>query len=324
MIQLMRANPGYISFLERLGERWKYGRMGGFYDEDLTEAGWGPGRWNSACLTLTNSRGLYGLRLNINGEVVWEAWGTKLNTTSNFVLMNTREPETEDDYCSVNHCPLHGAVTDLNLWDRGLTDQQISDWMSCQAEAEAGGNIVSWETAELNIRELSLGHVERTETCLSRTNKNYLVFNERREFGEIVKFCQNIGGQMAVVTEEQSYHQILQSGVSPGDFFSGYTDRELEGRWVSVITGSPPPPWLPWRPGPEVGPEYDYDCAIVWEGYAEECLCYEKKSTVCEMRNSPSQLLHLTGLCREHSPPLHLGDLPLVHMLSSEYSTLHY
>ena len=193
-----------------------------------------PGHWNSACLTLRHSQGLYGLRLNINGEVVWEVREAEFNTTtSNIVLMNIKEPEREDDF--VDYCPLHGAVTDLNLWDRGLTDQQISDWMTC--EAEAGGNLVSWETAELKIRDLKLGHVERTETCLSRTNKTYLAFNEKKQFGEILKFCQNIGGEMAVVTGEQSYHHILSTGVSHGDFFTGFTDRDVEAEFSTRCRG---------------------------------------------------------------------------------------
>ena len=153
------------------------------------------------------------------------------------VLMNIREPETEDDY--VDHSPLHGAVTDLNLWDRGLSDQEISDWMTCQAEAGSGGNIVSWETAELTVRDLQLGHVERTETCLSRTTTTYLAFNEKKEFGEIVRFCQNIGGEMAVVTGDQSYQQILRTGVSHRDFFTGFTDRQLEAEFSTLIGPAP-------------------------------------------------------------------------------------
>ena len=76
----------------------------------------------------------------------------------------------------------------------------------------------------------------------------------------------------------------------------------MEGGWVSVVTGSPPPAWLQWRPGARTDP--DWDCATMRGGWAEQCLCYEKKTAVCEMRNNPSQLLRLTGLCRHNSPPL--------------------
>ena len=76
---------------------------------------------------------------------------------------------------------------------------------------------------------------------------------------------------------------------------------------MSVVTGSPAPSWLQWRPGARR--EAGWDCATMDGGLAEQCLCYEKKTAVCEMNSRASQLLRLTGLCRDHGPPLQIFQM---------------
>ena len=45
--------------------------------------------------------------------------------------------------------PHHGAVTDLNIWDRILSEEEESDWVFCKTET-GGGNVISWQSAHLN------------------------------------------------------------------------------------------------------------------------------------------------------------------------------
>ena len=79
--------------------------------------------------------------------------------SENLVLMNrARQPQ-----------PHHGALTDLQVWDRVLSPAQVSAWISCQAEpSQTQGNIVSWERVEsqLNIStSLNMTNLQRSETC---------------------------------------------------------------------------------------------------------------------------------------------------------------
>ena len=52
-------------------------------------------------------------------------------------LMNDRDPTS----------PMSGAITNLDMWDRELSQNDIIDWSTCNSSSF--GNIVSWETAVL-------------------------------------------------------------------------------------------------------------------------------------------------------------------------------
>ena len=82
--------------------------------------------------------------------------------------------------------PHHGALTDVNIWDRVLPSQAQSDWMFCQTET--GGNVVSWGSAQLNITGLNTGLVNREETCPGPQNITHLMaFNTKLNFHDSIR-----------------------------------------------------------------------------------------------------------------------------------------
>ena len=157
---------------------------------------------------------------------------------------------------------MHGSVTDLNIWDRVLNHKEISDWTSCQTETE--GNVLNWETARLNVTELNVSQIERNETCYQKKDSTYLAFHHRLDFDATIRFCQNIGGIMAVLDGAQAYQDIKTAvdEVEPEEgFFTGFTDREKAGEWVSATTGAA---W----PGEELedcSEEEECDCSVIWK-----------------------------------------------------------
>ena len=82
--------------------------------------------------------------------------------------------------------PHHGALTDVNIWDRVLPQQEQSDWMFCKTET--GGNVVSWESAQLNITGLNTGLVNKEETCPGPQNITQLMaFNIKLNFQDSIR-----------------------------------------------------------------------------------------------------------------------------------------
>ena len=82
--------------------------------------------------------------------------------------------------------PHHGALTDVNIWDRILPEQELSDWMFCKTET--GGNVVSWESAQLNITGLNTDLVNREETCPGPQNITHLMaFNTKLNFQDSIR-----------------------------------------------------------------------------------------------------------------------------------------
>ena len=136
--------------------------------------------------------------------------------------------------------PSHGALTDVNLWDSVLTDQEISDWMTC--ETETSGNVVSWDTAELIITDLISTEVERRKTCLKRKNSIFMAFHQKSNFYETQKLCKDLGGEIGVTEDEEAYRMMTKAVEEVSQdyeyFFSGYTDRNKESNWVNVNTGA--------------------------------------------------------------------------------------
>ena len=74
----------------------------------------------------------------------------------------------------------------MNIWDRILPEQEQSDWMFCKTET--GGNVVSWESAQLNITGLNTGLVNREETCPGPQNNTQLMaFNIKLNFQDSIR-----------------------------------------------------------------------------------------------------------------------------------------
>ena len=131
--------------------------------------------------------------------------------------------------------PHHGAMTDVNIWDRILPEQEQSDWMFCKTET--GGNVVSWESAQLNLIELKTDLITREETCPVPENRTHLMaFNTRKSFSDSVRFCQQLDGQIAVVTDEETFLRMWRAFAEvcqpeeggEFNFFTGHTDHEVE------------------------------------------------------------------------------------------------
>ena len=83
--------------------------------------------------------------------------------------------------------PHHGALTDFNIWDRILTEQEESDWMFCKTET-GGGNVISWQSAQLNITGLDTDLIDREETCPGSDDITHLMaFNTKLNFQDSIR-----------------------------------------------------------------------------------------------------------------------------------------
>ena len=101
---------------------------------------WEPGVWTGACITASRAQTF--IRVNVNGVTVagTERYrGYYQDIEQNIILMNNLywvEPN-------------HGALTDVNIWSRVFSGQEMADWTICKSDLV--GDVLSWEEAELNI-----------------------------------------------------------------------------------------------------------------------------------------------------------------------------
>ena len=85
---------------------------------------WSPGVWNSVCVSASASLGLFSVNINA-GEIrfrteQYEGYHTKHQV--NIVLMGGGEQYRDSAY------PMHGAMTDVNVFSRILSEEEVGDW----------------------------------------------------------------------------------------------------------------------------------------------------------------------------------------------------
>ena len=235
------------------------------------------------------------LNITVNQELVFTDQDYKENhrevEADNILLMN----EFDEN-------PMHGMVTDLNIWSRVLSLQEISDWAQCRHDQPA--DVLRWEEAELNITDLLYLDMDLDSICLGRAGEEQTFFSYdlNKTFEETVKFCETVGGHMAVAGDNESltamnevYNSTCTGGA--GYFYGGFTDQEEEGRWVNVVTGS----LLAWDNWDEGYPyNYtNYDCVEIEMDYLKfsDFDCSVTYCPICQI--TEKKTFQLRGVCLE-------------------------
>ena len=111
------------------------------------------------------------------------------------------------------------------------------------------GNVLDWNTASWTAENLQESEVElETIKAESYRRSAYQLFisEKRKSFPDSLKFCRDIGGVMAVA-ESQSEAGVpvsemisaMESRNCGENFWTGWTDEEEEGEFVSAVSGEP-------------------------------------------------------------------------------------
>ena len=127
-------------WMANIGDQWEHGKtfMGLYGDKYFPS--WKPGVWNSIFITF--SRQFNQLKLFVNGNLL-RSIDTVLDLGErvDISLMNDHQDPS---------WPLSGAVTNFNVWDRILTEQEMKEVSKC--ESILRGNLVNWDTTNLGTQ----------------------------------------------------------------------------------------------------------------------------------------------------------------------------
>ena len=218
-------------------------------------------------------------------------------------LLSSSELEmfgSEADILLMNHqaaSPFHGALTDVNLWRRVLSLEELEAWAGCRllttgGSGGSGGLLVNWETARLTSRGVMEGRVERSSTCYREEN-SLLISRTERTFEGTVQFCATLGGSMAVARTEEDLAEMLvvfsgECEASSSLLYTGHTDKQVEGGWAEVNTGLvSSSSWWRWSPG-EPTTQTGEDCSLAsHSGEMEDGQCSVLACPLCRLNNSP-------------------------------------
>ena len=116
------------SYKKIFGSAWKHGAVLGFTTQEFRVLpAWSPGLWNSVCVSASASLGLFSVNIN-DGEIrfrteQYDGYHTKHHT--NIQLMG----HSDTVY------PMRGAVTDVNVFSRILSEEEVEDWARCGGQS---------------------------------------------------------------------------------------------------------------------------------------------------------------------------------------------
>ena len=282
---------------DRARNAWKYKAVLGYSNHGDGNSftyfpPWQPGQWNSVCVTANTSQGSF--RIVINGENVTETSsynGNYQDIDRNIFLMNNFYE---------GFSPAHGAITDVNIWSRELTDQEMLDWALCKKEVAP--DVLSWSEAQLKIKLLTVREMDKNVVCFKQqTERKMMGFNLKKSFDETIKFCRSIGGEISVgrdelaLTKIRQVHQDTCTADSPL-IHSGYSDKTREGKWTDAVTGKPMV-WLNWAP--ENPSNYtNKDCAFFnkTNGAFFDGFCSDVSCPVCDLPPGDQGFM-MRGVC---------------------------
>ena len=253
-------------------------------------------------LTFSSSKPRGFVKVNINGELVAE--------TDTYTGFYQEQDRHEHNIVLINNKgQSHAAITDVNVWRRILSVQEIKEWQYCRTEPE--GKVINWDTADLIMSAMNVSQLNGKETCLKTpAEKKYISFNIGRNFDETGRFCRNIGGAFAVARDEQSSEEISrtfgQTCQGRRMFFTGFKRMSEDSDWLDIITGET----LRRHNWTEDTNKKDFDCIVqnVSSGELSNSYCsYIVNTTeiialcpVCEFFNQPKKF-NLRGVCEESS-----------------------
>ena len=287
--------PGCTQRYQKWVEGWAHGRPFGYFYEDSKSNGyypaWQPDLWNHGCITASEVRGL--VEININGETRYRNYNyrkTFSRLDQNIVLMN--------DGGYWEGLPMHGSVTDVQVWGRVLSREEMVAWYHCNSTST--GDILDWATATWETSHLHTVEIDKTTICMSDGAPVFRAFNTKMNFAETLHFCRTINGKIAVAEDRQKYEAMNETflevcSTSDTDFFTGFTDQREEERWEDANTGGPVTV-TNWAQGFPTN-YFGYDCTYSAPGYeVRDFVCSDRTCPVCQVQSTD---FILRGVCLE-------------------------
>ena len=101
---------------------------------------WKPQQWNSLCLVHQTNH--YSLHLNKN-DILRQLYQ---NNDNIFSISSAYD---------LTFGPIFGAIADLQIWKRSLTNQEITDFKECTLNS--GGDFYQWNPSDFTLKDLRPG-----------------------------------------------------------------------------------------------------------------------------------------------------------------------
>ena len=158
-----------------------------------SKTSWRQGNWNSLCWVADATNNQFSVFVNNKPVLESKTLKYEVKNTTELVFMNV-----EGQYL------FHGAMTDVQLWSRRLNLKELGRWFSCEDLVK--GDLINWDTAELEVEGLEMTNVDEEEIC--RPKIKMKAFNKKLNFKQSLMFCKKYGDLGRLQLKDLSIPQL--------------------------------------------------------------------------------------------------------------------
>lgn len=96
-------------------------------------------------------------------------------------------------------------VSDFNIWNYGLTEDQMIQWTSCKA-LTIKGNVVNWDIATWIVPEsaFEIYEINDVNSMCSQESVGSTVFPEKFNAHEALSLCHQVNGDMFLIKDNKT------------------------------------------------------------------------------------------------------------------------
>lgn len=186
---------------------------------------WKPEIWNNFCII--GDFFLKHYKVYLNNKLIYQSEnydGVHKKGTGNVFLFNGYSYSYGKFVF-----PFQGEITDVNIWNKTLTKKGMDKWKNCQPGEFGFGNLVNWNEARFKFTNIETTELDMHKICKIKDPEQFITFKQKMDFNETKKFCQKMGGQVAVAENPEKLTKMADAfklmnfeTMIPYNFYSGH------------------------------------------------------------------------------------------------------
>ena len=136
---------------------------------------WKPDLWNKLCIIGDSLAKKY--RVYLNDKLIFHSnrynGGHKKEAGNIFLLNGFSFSQNKFLY------PFKGEITDLNIWNKTLSVEDMDKWRNCNFGT---GNLVNWNEARFKLNNIQVTEVDMDQICQIKDPQMIIPFSKKMNF----------------------------------------------------------------------------------------------------------------------------------------------
>lgn len=258
---------------------------------------WTPQTWNSVCLATKNGI----TKIYSNGHLVATVQKdlSGYDRTKNVLLLATSDEKDESHFDRSTF----GAITDVNIWNKSLSQQEINGWSTFKLDIPKL-KLLKWTDAKFILRGTQVEDfdLETIKKEFINVSSSFSLYTPKsgNSFRKGKYNCEGIGGYVSIPGDNTPLTIWNQSTMDisndhcHGRFFTGYSELFEEDSYVSLYSNTSRS-GIKWAKGEPNNWNGQEDCQEFssLNNHANDIRCNKAICMICQLPSNT--VFHLQG-----------------------------